>query len=106
MLEAFLEILKGYGLGAAMAAIMAFILYHVLKFIKENIYKIVEQSQKREEAQHDVIKSQQKTVDSLAKEIRSVRRAHTRDHIKMSQGLTEIIKALGRINGYKNNKEE
>ena len=102
MIAAIKLALEQYGFSASMMIFIAFMLYYVLKFAKENIKDIMKQAVDREEAQRDIIKDQQKAVQVLANEIRSGRRASTKDHAKMSQGLNEVTQALGRINGFKN----
>lgn len=110
MIAVLLDILKigvqQYGALFAVVGFVCFILWYALKWIRSTQKDVVDQSVKREEAQRGIIKEQQRAVSDLAKEVKSMRRAHTRDHAKMAQGLTEVTKALGRINGYKNHKED
>jgi len=101
MIHAIKTALEQYGMGAGMMVFIAFILYYVLKFAKENIRDIMNQAKDRETEQRIIIKDQQKAVSELSKAIRSNSKANTRDHTKVTQGLNEVTHALGRLNGYK-----
>lgn len=91
MLRAILEVLKigveQYGALFAVVGFVCFILWYVLKHImKESV------ARERE---------QRKIINSQIKETRLQRKQRHKDHTQMSLGLDEIVKALGRINGYK-----
>ena len=101
MLVTIKTILEQYGFGAAMACFVAFILWYVLKFAKENIVLVLSQAKDREDSQRKVIDKQHKAVRKLATEVRQVGQQQSKDHEKISKGLTEIVTSLGRINGYK-----
>lgn len=114
MIELFLQILQRYGFGAMMSGFIAFILYYVLKWVKDNQELILKNFQERELKQIEVIKQQADVLKEHIKELKS-HQNHARvyhlqdikDHGILVQSLKEIEKALGRLNGYKKiDKEE
>ncbi len=91
MLRIFLDIIKlsiqQYGAIFSIVGFICFILWYVLKhIIKESVI--------REKDQREIINAQ-------IKESRLQRRQRHKDHGQMSTALDEIVKAIGRINGYK-----
>lgn len=101
MLTALKTVFDQYGFGAAMAAFIAIILWQVLKFAKENISQVLEQGKQREDEQRKIIDRQHKAVRKLSQDVKQASEQQTRDHDKISKSLDEVVKAVGRINGYK-----
>lgn len=98
MLHAILEIMqtgvKQYGAMFAVVGFVCFILWYVLKHvIKESVI--------REKEQREIINNQIKELKAHRKQARAFHQQEIDDHKKMSKGLDEIVKSLGRINGHK-----
>lgn len=91
MLRMALDILRigveQYGVSFAIVGFICFILWYILKHI-------IKESVTRE-------KDQRKIINAQIKESRLQRKQRHRDHTQISNSLDEIVKAMGRINGFK-----
>lgn len=91
MIRILLDILKigieQYGALFSVVGFVCFILWYVLKHI-------MKESTTREQEQRKIINSQ-------IKESRLQRKQRHKDHLQMQVALDETVKAIGRINGYK-----
>ena len=91
MIRMLLDIIKigvqQYGALFAVVGFVCFILWYVLKHImKESVKRELEQ---------------RKIINAQIKESRLQRKQRHQDHTKISNSLDEVVKAIGRINGYK-----
>ena len=97
MLHAILEIIqtgvKQYGAMFAVVGFVCFILWYVLKHV-------IKESVVREKEQRIIINNQIKELKAYRSQTRKFHQQEIGDHQKMSQGLDEIVKSLGRINGH------
>ena len=91
MLRILVDIVKigvqQYGALFIVVGFVCYILWYVLKHI-------MKESVKRETDQRKIINSQ-------IKESRLQRKQRHQDHTKITNSLDEVVKAIGRINGYK-----
>lgn len=98
MIHVLLDIFKigvqQYGALFAIVGFVCFILWYVLKHV-------IKESVKREEEQRKIIENQIKELGRFRRQTLKFHKKEVEDHDKMSDGLGEIVKALGRINGYK-----
>lgn len=104
MLIALKQILSQYGFGAGMAGFCCFMLWYVLKWVKENQTDILKKTDARDVSQRRIIEKQLKAFNKISKDVREASKQQVADHAKMSKGLDEVVKSLGRINGFKAKK--
>lgn len=101
MLTTIKTVLEQYGFGAAMACFIAFLLYQVLKYIQQTQTKIMDQAFKREEEQRGLLDAYNKELKTQRKQSKKYHMQEMKDHEQITEGLEEVVKSLGRINGYK-----
>jgi hypothetical protein len=101
MFAAIKTVLEQYGFGAAMAAFVAFLLYYVLRYVQRTQDKIMDQAIKREDSQRAILGEYNKELKTQRKQSKKYHLQEMKDHEKITEGLNEVVKSLGRINGYK-----